>query len=301
MLKVGISAPWQHTDYREGLAVRKAAGFELVTMSDHISFRDGSGQDGLLRAAMVHAMEPDLTVLISSYLLALRHPSIVARQLAELNEFAPGKLILGVGVGGDDRSEIEACGVDPKTRGARTDEALACLKHLQTGEPVGYTGNHFELDQVSIVPAVSPPTPILIAGRAEKTLQRAALHGDGWFGIFLSVSRFSEATRWIEENAGAVGRKVAAWQHGMQFWCCVNQDRKKARQVLAERMEGFYQVPFEKFERYCPAGTAEEVAEFVAQYVRAGAVIVNLTTPGTDEEVVEQAARVREILQREFS
>lgn len=296
MLKIGISAPWEHSDFSKGLARRKAAGFDLVVLSDHVSFRDGSGQDGLMRAAMAHAIQPDLQVLISSYLLALRHPVIVARQIAELDALAPGQLILGVGVGGDDRHEVKSCGVDPCTRGRRTDEALECLIALQKGKPVNFDGNHFQLNEVQIAPGILPPTPILIAGRAEKALSRAARFGSGWFGIFLSTDRFASAIKDIEDQAHGLGRQDVDWQHGMQFWCCVDKNKSKARARLAERMENFYQVPFEKFERYCPAGTAEEVANFIKGYVSKGARIVNLTTPGTDDEVVQQASEIRDLL-----
>ena len=112
---IGITAPWDRAETARGLAARRDAGLELVVVSDHVSFRGGTGQDGLLRAAGVHALQPDLTVLVGVYLLALRHPTLVARQLADLHEMAPGRLLLGVGVGGDDRHEIEACGVDPAT------------------------------------------------------------------------------------------------------------------------------------------------------------------------------------------
>ena len=62
------------------------------------------------------------------YLLPLRHPVLVARQLADIERLAPGRLVLGVGVGGEDRHEVAICGVDPATRGARMDECLAVLR-----------------------------------------------------------------------------------------------------------------------------------------------------------------------------
>jgi hypothetical protein len=58
-------------------------------------------------------------------------------------------------------------------------------------------------------------------------------------------------------------------------------------------MEQFYGVPFEKFERYCPAGPAEHVAEFIAEYVRSGVRLVNLTPVGSDQKIIEDAAAVR--------
>ena len=78
---------------------------------------------------------PTLRVHVAVYLLALRHPVPLARTLATIAELAPGRLALGVGVGGEDRHEIEICGVDPATRGSRTDEALAIVRGLLSGEP----------------------------------------------------------------------------------------------------------------------------------------------------------------------
>ncbi len=66
--------------------------------------------------------------------MALRHPVPVARQIASLCEAAPGRLSFGVGIGGEDRHEIEICGVDPATRGRRTDESLEVLLPLLAGE-----------------------------------------------------------------------------------------------------------------------------------------------------------------------
>src|SRR4029450_13562551 len=88
---------------------------------DHVSSHTGFGMEGLVRAATLAALEPELAVHIGVYLLALRHPVPVARQIATLCESAPGRLLLGVGGGGEDRREIEICGADPETGGRRTD------------------------------------------------------------------------------------------------------------------------------------------------------------------------------------
>lgn len=296
---LGINAPWELRDYAAGLAARKAAGLGMVIVSDHLSFRDGFGQDALIRAGMVHAQQPDLTVLVAVYLLPLRHPSLVARQLCDLNQMAPGKLVLGVGVGGEDRAEIAAAGVDPATRGRRTDESLRCLRQLMTGQPVAFAGEHFQLDGVRIVPAIDPPVPILVGGRSDAALRRTARLGDGWFGIFCTPDRFAGSLERIAAEADAAGRQVD-WRHGMQVWCCIDDDARKARSMLAARMSSFYQVPFEKFERYAPAGSAEQVAEFLAAYVRAGARYLNLSPVGLDSYGIDGVAKVKEYLVREF-
>jgi hypothetical protein len=50
----------------------------------------------------------------------------------------------------------------------------------------------------------------------------------------------------------------------MQVWCGLADSKEAARARLTPAMEAFYQLPFERFERYCPYGTADDVAEFLA-------------------------------------
>src|SRR6476646_7942654 len=107
---------------RAALARAAEAGIDHVSFGDHISFHGGGGNDGLIAAAAYAMLHPTLKVYVAVYLLPLRHPVPVARQLAPLASCAPGRVILGVGGGGEDRHEVAICGVDPATRGRRTDE-----------------------------------------------------------------------------------------------------------------------------------------------------------------------------------
>src|SRR5471032_3344048 len=109
------------------------AGVDHLCVGDHVSFFVGAGSDGLIRANSLLAVQAELQVYVGAYLLPLRHPVTVARQLATIAELAPGRLTLGVGLGGEDRHEIESCGVDPKTRGRRMDESLHLLRRLADG------------------------------------------------------------------------------------------------------------------------------------------------------------------------
>lgn len=85
-----------------------------VVVGDHVSFFGGWGVDGLVEATALSMLHPTLLVPTSVYLLVLRHPVVVARQLSTR---APGRLVLGVGIGGKDRDEVRACVVNPSTRG----------------------------------------------------------------------------------------------------------------------------------------------------------------------------------------
>jgi hypothetical protein len=62
-------------------------------------------------------------------------------------------------------------------------------------------------------------------------------------------------------------------------------------------MEAFYQLPFERFEKYCPYGTVEDVAEFLAPYVAAGCREFNLLAQAADDDrAIADTARVRRLL-----
>jgi hypothetical protein len=78
----------------------------------------------------------------------------------------------------------------------------------------------------------------------------------------------------------------------MHFWCGVGSPG-----LLAQAMESLYQVPFERFERYAPSGTPEEIADYVRPYVDGGARHVNLApVAATPEESIDAAAAVADLL-----
>ena len=64
------------------------AGIDHVCCGDHVSFV-GLGFDGLVQATALAMLHPTLPVYSGLYLLPLRHPVLVARQLADLGRLAP--------------------------------------------------------------------------------------------------------------------------------------------------------------------------------------------------------------------
>lgn len=296
---VGISAPMSGdaVEFSAGVRLRADAGLDHLMIGDHVSFFVGFGMDGLLRAGAAHAIAPQMGVHLGVYLLPLRHPVLVARQLADLQTLAPGKLVLGVGVGGEDRHEVEVCGVDPASRGRRMDECIDVIRAVQGGLPVDFKGEFFDLDAVQIVPAVNPATPILVGGRSNRAIERVGRRGDGWLGIWCSAQRFAAATEKAAEIAVQQGRPDVNWRHEMQLWCAIDNDRAAARRAVSSAMKEFYQMDFEPFEKYTPYGSPEEIAEFLRPYVEAGCSSFNLITAGPDDGAqVEGVARVRELL-----
>jgi alkanesulfonate monooxygenase SsuD/methylene tetrahydromethanopterin reductase-like flavin-dependent oxidoreductase (luciferase family) len=300
-ITVGLRAPYDTPGGAAGLkrfvAQVEATSIDCVCVGDHVAFKGGRGFDGLLNATALAALSERITVQTAVYLLPLRHPVPVARQVASLAALAPGRVSFGVGIGGEDPAEFRACGIDPATRGHRMDEALTVLRPLLAGAEVSLSGDFFRLDRVRIRPAPAPPVPIVIGGRSDAALRRVARYGDGWLGLWVSPERYADATARISQYARDAGRASTRWQHGMHVWCAFGASAEAVRPRLAVAMEEFYQTPFSKFERYCPCGTAPEIAASLQPYVDAGCRSFNLIPLGDDQDLaIEGAEAVRTAL-----
>lgn len=281
---------------RAFLAQAEQAGIDHICCGDHVSFA-GLGFDGLVQATALAMLHPALPVYTGVYLLPLRHPVLVARQLADIARLAPGRLIFGTGIGGEDRHEVTICGVDPATRGLRMDECLTVVRQLLTGKMVTFHGRFFDVEDAIIAPAPAEPVPIIIGGRSDAAIRRAGRLGDGWLGIWNSPHRFAAAIELAAQEAARADRPDLPRRHAMQVWCGLAGSKQAARACLAPAMEAFYQLPFERFERYCPYGTADDVAEFLVSYVAAGCTEFNLIPQSPDPgQAIAGTAAVKRLL-----
>lgn len=286
-----------HTERQALLDLAVEAGVDHLAVGDHVSFHVGAGFDGLIHATALLAGQAHLPVTVAVYLLALRHPVTVARSLSSASEIGPGRLTLGVGIGGEDRHEIELCEVDPATRGSRTDESLQIIRALATGERIDHDGQHFHLRDAQIIPKPHPPVPLVVGGRSDAAVRRAGLLGDGWLGIWVSPARFASVTEQIRGIAEAAGRTDPPTQHQMNVWCGIGPDRASARAEVAPHMEALYATPFERFQRYVPCGPPGLVAEVLHELAAAGCTAFNLIVPSRDpRRAIEHVGEVAALL-----
>src|SRR5215510_12000818 len=86
------------------------------------------------------------------YLLALRTPAIAAKITSTLDVLSGGRLIFGVGVGGENPKEFEVCSVPHKERGARVTEGIDVVRALWRDTPASFQGRFTRFDFVSIDP-----------------------------------------------------------------------------------------------------------------------------------------------------
>lgn len=156
------------------------AGWDGFFIWDHIqvSWPDAVGDPTVQLAAIAMATSrirfgPMVTPL------PRRHPWKLAREAATLDQISNGRLILGIGLGGDWFTELSTFGypVDDVLRAEMLDEGLAIVCGLLTGEPFSFAGKHYTIKPTQFMPKpVQPHIPIWIAGtwRRPRPFRRAA-------------------------------------------------------------------------------------------------------------------------------
>jgi alkanesulfonate monooxygenase SsuD/methylene tetrahydromethanopterin reductase-like flavin-dependent oxidoreductase (luciferase family) len=284
---------------RDRVAIAAAAGLDFVGSTDHVCFQGGHGVDGLTTVATYAGLHPTVRLYVGVYQLPLRHPVVVARQVATLAHFAPGRLTFGIGIAGEDPREVESCGVDMRTRGRRATESLYVLRRLLAGESVTFDGEFFQLEETRVLPAPDPWVPLIVGGRSDAALRRAATLGDGWTAVFSTPRRCAESIASIAEHADRAGRGPVAWRHSLELWCGFGPTAEDGRARLAPAMERFYDLPFSALERYSPAGTPEDIAGALEPYIEAGVSTFHLNpVADSPDEAAYGVAQVKQCLTR---
>jgi alkanesulfonate monooxygenase SsuD/methylene tetrahydromethanopterin reductase-like flavin-dependent oxidoreductase (luciferase family) len=254
--------------YRRIAEAVEAAGFDSLWASDHIAFHHPL-LDVTVALATFAAVTERIKVGAGVLLLPLRAPALVAREFASLDYVSGGRVILGVGVGGEVPADFEAVGVPVRERGARTDASLRALRELFPRQAPG--------------PVQGRRPPVWVGGRSDAALRRAAELGDGWFPLWVSPERYAEGLARLGPG------KTAA----LVLPALVGGTTEEARRYLSRR----YATEFSThaIERYCVVGPPDECAERMTEYVGVGAehvVFQPAVEPARLEEQVERLAEV---------
>lgn len=149
-------------------------GYSVLVFSDHL----------LEQLAPVPAMATVAaateTLRVGAFVLNndLRHPAVLAQELASLDVLSEGRLEVGLGAGWN-RPEYEQSGIpmDPiGTRVGRLEEALAVLKGLFADGPFSFQGEHYTITAMEggPKPVQKPHPPFLVGGGGRRVLGIAA-------------------------------------------------------------------------------------------------------------------------------
>src|SRR3954447_19562908 len=214
-LKVGFTAIETSREWVRALEDR---GADSLWAAGHVAapMPVSEALTGLIRLA---AIAERATVGTAALGLPLYQPGLLAKQLAEVDRWTDGRLSVGVGVGGEYPEEFRACQVPLAERGPRTDEAIKALRRLWSGDEVTLDGRFVSIESVKINPPPATPggPPVLVAGRKERAMRRAALLGDGWMPSLYSASRYASSVDRIRELAAEAGRAL----DGFHWMACV--------------------------------------------------------------------------------
>jgi probable F420-dependent oxidoreductase len=269
----GLSFGFVTMPGRAEIEALEALPIDSLWVGGHVASRNPS-PEAMVQLARLAGLAQRVRIGTSILLLPLYPPAIIAKQIADLDQHTGGRVSLGIGVGGEYPQEFRACGVPLTERGARTDEAIELIRKLWTGEEITHRGRFFPIEQVRILPAsrrVGGP-PILVAGRQEVAMRRAARLGDGWMPYMYSPRRYAESVARIREFAKQAGRSLDRFEWLHFLFANVQEDTNRARAETAAFLAGTYQQDLKAMvDRVAAAGNPEQVASRVREFVDAGA------------------------------
>jgi probable F420-dependent oxidoreductase len=233
-IKLGVLPPYRlgvtsDPEWMGAFAVHAdEAGFESLLTVEHVAVPVGyesrypyndTGRmplpedceipDPLDLLAWIAARTTRLRLGTGILVLPEHHPLQLAKRAATIDRLSGGRVFLGVGVGWM-REELEAVGVDPETRGARTDEGIDALRAIWTQDEVSFAGEHFSFSRVRSHPKpVQATIPIVVGGHSAVAARRAGQRGDGFFPLGLDGELLGRRLAQMADAARAADRDPA--------------------------------------------------------------------------------------------
>lgn len=193
-----VVIPWQ---IRSRYPYNATGDFPLSPSTDFL--------EPLTVMAMVAGVTSKVRLGTSVLVLPHRHPVLTAKMLATLDRLAPGRVILGVGVGWM-KEEVELFGVKHERRGAWSDEAIRVMRACWRDDRVSFEGEFFSFENLGVRPRPANGTiPIWIGGHTERALQRVVTLGDGWHAAFPTADTLAAGIANLTKACAAAGRDPA--------------------------------------------------------------------------------------------
>jgi alkanesulfonate monooxygenase SsuD/methylene tetrahydromethanopterin reductase-like flavin-dependent oxidoreductase (luciferase family) len=269
-------------------------GFAAVSANDHFLF-GAPWLDGPTALAAVIERSGAMELATTVALVALRGPVPLAKTLAALDVLSDGRVIAGVGPGSSER-DYDAIGVPYEERWERFDEATAILRSLLRDDPPPETRRHYPLPGSQLAPAPRRPggIPLWIGSWGSKAgLRRVARLGDGWLASAYNTTPddFKTAKQSLSEQLQAHGRDPDRFPNALAtMWTWVTEDTRDADRVLREVLAPMLKREPDALRDQLCIGPAEQCAELLSRYARAGCQRVYLWPLGDEPRQIELAA-----------
>jgi alkanesulfonate monooxygenase SsuD/methylene tetrahydromethanopterin reductase-like flavin-dependent oxidoreductase (luciferase family) len=304
-LKIGVNTMHRRSEPAEGPWLPKIdelvqmveqvdrCDFDSLWVGDHISMPIPF-LDPLQQIAQAAVISRRLTFGVGVYLLPLRNFAPVAKQVSTLDLMTEGRLIFGVGVGGEFPKEYEASGIPHSERGARLSDGIRVLKKFWSGAPVTHESPFLKFENVDMRPTPwqKGGPPIWCGGRSKPALRRAARIGDGWHSYAITSDMYRDGLALIKETAEEVGRSFSPFGTGHLLFARVSDDYESALDEAADHLSTRYNMNMRPAaKRYGAIGTPQDVAEAIRNFYEAGVRHITLDIAGVYERRGEQLER----------
>lgn len=217
-MRFGLRIPsyaWPGLEYRDARALLDYCRriddlpFDDIWVIDHLLASKGvygvSWIDSLTMLAAAAGVTERVGLGTAALVLPLRHPVILAKEIASLHILSGGRFRFGVAIGWDPE-EFAAVGIPLKERGGRTDEALELVTRLLTEEDVTFAGRYWSVEGLTIHPRVPDPPPLWVAGG---TLTHAPDTPDKPYMAPGVLTRIVSADGWMARSSGSDPGDVA--------------------------------------------------------------------------------------------
>jgi alkanesulfonate monooxygenase SsuD/methylene tetrahydromethanopterin reductase-like flavin-dependent oxidoreductase (luciferase family) len=256
----------------------ESIGLDVFARSDHYLNMDESAASTDAMATLAGLARDteriQLAVLVAP--LTFRHPAVMAKTAATIDQMSGGRMALGVGTGWM-QTEHDEFGLElpaMKERFERLFEALAYLRASFDAGATGFSGRHYRLGTIDVLPKPIH-LPLIVGGAGpRKTPTIAGRFADEYNSFAGRLDSLPARLDVMRRAAEDVGREPGAIKISLAGSVVVGADRADYDERAAERAAGRDMSPgeYETFltERHVPHGTAEQAAETVAGYAVAG-------------------------------
>jgi alkanesulfonate monooxygenase SsuD/methylene tetrahydromethanopterin reductase-like flavin-dependent oxidoreductase (luciferase family) len=225
-----------------------AAGYDAVWVGDSIVAKPRL--EALTTLAYLAGITTRVRLGTAVLLPALRHPVVLAHQIANVDQISRGRVLLGLGVGWSlpaAEREWAACGADHKRRVRRLEEHVELWRRLWQGEPVTYRGDDVELTDHTIGPLpwrpAGPPVLITAGNRGEllsAQFDRLARLGDGIITTYVHAEECRGIRERAEEALAKRNRQLADFPLCVYTTVRLEDDVQTAERVTTDFLAAYY-------------------------------------------------------------
>jgi probable F420-dependent oxidoreductase len=263
---------------------------DSVWVSDRIAAPRAT-LDPIVFMAYMAARMRNMKLGTSALVLPTRHPVVLAKQVATLDFLCKGRLLLVVGIGGDDSRDFEATGVRREERGKRGDEAIALMKKLWSEENVEFDGLFYSAHDLTLLPRPYQKggPPLWVGGRSKAAFKRAGRLADGWLASSVTPAEVAAGIEAIRAHAHENGRDIPDDHYGVLVPYCFAPTAEEAEKMAGPSIRRRQELAARD---YCALGTAQQVKQKLCEYIDAGATKFVMRPFGPKESLRAQIERL---------